>query len=159
MWLALMQACGLGYELVAADLTVHVAPVEGDVGVFFDDTIPMRLELYGPEVDDGRVERKPYFGFIQTPVDAQVECVEAPILDAATSNEQLALFFRPNLDGYDGMVGGGVFENGGETTRREGHAEDVVAFNFPCLPDPIDHEVVFEWVVDRSAPVPYNDVP
>jgi hypothetical protein len=31
MWFALLQACR-GYEIVAADTTIHVAPIGGDEG-------------------------------------------------------------------------------------------------------------------------------
>lgn len=164
MWLMWAVGCD-SYELVAAETTIRVAPVTGDVGAFFDATVPMRLELYGPEVDDGRLTWKPYFGYIRTPVEAEVECLEGVVLEASTANDQLAIFFtREELDStgtnyrYEGMVNGGDFTNGGTSNGSEGHAEDVLSFDFPCLPNDIPHNVTLDWVVDRSAPVPYTDV-
>lgn len=45
------------------------------------------------------------------------------------------------------------------STRRDGHAEDVLDFELPCIDQTVAHTVRMDWVVDRGAAVPYDDVP
>lgn len=153
----LLTGC-LGYDIVAADTEIFIAPVNGTDGAFLDTTVPMRLELYGPELDGG-ITLRPFFGFVQTPVDADVTCMDDVVLDMSTSNDQLGVLLTPDINVFDDMVSGGNWVEGGRSSRSEGEAADVIDLNFPCLDDPIPHEVSLRWTVDRSAPVPYDDVP
>jgi len=157
MWFLVLVACR-PYELLAAEVDVQIEPIDGDVGAFVDTTLPMRLEAYGPELDEG-LQLRPYFGYVaRAPIDAEVACFEDVLLDLSTSNDQLALFFFGTSEGGGPAVGVNFLE-GGRSGRRWGRAEDQLDFSFPCLDDPIPHRVTLEWVVDRSAPVPYINTP
>lgn len=158
MILSLLLACG-GYELVAAEATFHLEPVDEDsVGAYVDTTVPMRLETYGPEFQDG-IELSPYFGFVQTDIQADVDCLDSVVLDASVSNDQVGILLTPGLNEFDGLVGGHAFTST-HGNRRGGSFSGELELRFPCAGDQLVlHRVDIAWARDDGAPIPYNDVP
>lgn len=153
-----LMLLGCGYDLVAADLTLVVAPPSGSPGIQVDTVIPMRLELYGPELDGG-ITTGAFHGYVDTALDAEVACLDDVFLEAIVRRDQVGLFFRSAEVDAEDVVRGAIFTSGGTTSRKRGHADAVLDFEFPCLPDLVPHSVAMEWEVDRSAPIPYDDVP
>lgn len=154
----LLLGCG-GYELVAAEASFFMEPVDpGAAGAHLELTIPMRMELYGPELEDG-LQLHPFFGFVQAPVDAEVDCLDAVVLDASVANDQVGILLTPGIREYDGLVGGIAYQEA-QGGRRGGSFSGQVDLRFPCQGEAlVPHDVEISWTVDRSAPVPYNDVP
>ena len=147
------------YELVAAEATFLVEPVDpGAAGAHLDLAVPMRMELYGPEFSDG-LTLSPFFGFVQAPVEAEVDCHDEVVLDASVSNDQTGILLTRGVGDFEGLVGGVAYLDA-QGDRRGGSFEGQVDLRFPCQGDAlVPHDVSITWTVDRSAPVPYNDVP